>query len=469
MRTIVFKLKDISEDKQIIKSLQKDYSQDFRKLYNNLELCADKNFLNSLKNKNVRFRENIILEVKSFYDKQETFNKKKIKQIKELESYNIDSNSFKKIVKLKRQLKKDVCFGGKNNLIKRTKGLISNENFKELRLYSMVYYGETSKKGNRFFDFRKLSSGEILFKPSKNIKISLIISNKKHTNELNQLEYLSQLKQIPITIKLSYDEIHISYDESILNNTYFDYKLFQKNKPIGLNKEETKNYWFKKHRTHEDYLKQNKLERFLAIDINPNEIGFCITDNNLNILDKGSYFIKGKIDENLRKYNYSIIIKELFNKVKHYKVSYFVIEDLDINKDNYGNRVSNRKIKLEMKKNFIFSLIQRRCNETGTILRKVNPCYSSFIGNLTFKELDSIASSLEICRRGVQQYTKGFKLIPEFNKDNIFTDKIDKYVDLNYYKGFIELFKSIRNKSYRRKEISFSIYKFNKQYVCLCL
>ena len=41
--------------------------------------------------------------------------------------------------------------------------MISNEEFKEKRLYPIVFYGETSRKGNRFFDFKELSEGKILF------------------------------------------------------------------------------------------------------------------------------------------------------------------------------------------------------------------------------------------------------------------------------------------------------------------
>ena len=102
---------------------------------------------------------------------------------------------------------------------------------------------------------------------------------------------------------------------------------------------------------------------------------------------------------------------------------------MKLNKYNFVNKTSNRKNKLEFKKNFIFSIIKRRCNETGTVLREVNPCYSSFIGNLMYKEYDPIASSIEILRRGIGQYTKGFKLIPYFDINSIFTDKIDGYVD----------------------------------------
>lgn len=470
MRTIVYKIKLNSLDQEWILNYQKDYSIDFRKIYMNLDLQKDPTFIKSLRIQNSKLYEYILKEVIAFKEKYDSTQSKilnKINENKELlnkESNNLLKNKlFKKLTLLKQSIKSNICFGGRLNLQRRTKGLITNEKFKESRLYPITFYGETSTKGNRFFEFNDLSNGNLVFKPSKNKHIELKISNKKHKEVLKSLELLSKNKELPITIKLTNDKIFITYDESKLNKTYFDLKLHQKNKPKDLSKEETKLFWKTKYQEHENYLKQDKLERYLSIDINPNEISYSIGDNKLNLIDKGCFKIIGKVNESKRKFEYSQIVKYLFKKIKHFKVSYFIIEDLEnISKDNYGNRVSNRKNKLEFKKNYIFSLIQRRGNETGTILRKVPAYYSSFIGNLTFKEYDPIASSIELLRRGINQYTKGFKMIPEFNKDNIFTDKIDKYVDLNYYTGFVELFKSIRNKSYRRKDISFSRQIFTK-------
>lgn len=470
MKTLVHRIKISNEDKVLLKDLQDKYSKDFRKVYKNLELCKDKEFLNSLNMESSKLKEYLTKEVILFYEKyQSTKNKIKEKLIDLEENKELN---FKKIVKLKRSLKSDICFGGRLNLQRRTKGLISNDEWKKLRLYPIVFYGEASRKGNRFFDFKNLSSGDILFKmEGTKIKIPIVISNKKHREELILLEKLCSLKEISLTVKLTHDKIYLTFDETILNGTNFDYRLFQKDKPTGLNKEQTKEYWKSKYKEHEEKLKLGKLERYISIDVNPNEIGYAISNNKLDVLDRGCYRIEGKISENKRKHEYSQIIKDIFKKVKHFKISYFVIEDLDINNDNYGNKESNRKNKLEFKKNYIFSIINRRCNETGTLLRKVNPCYSSFIGNLMYEEYDPISSSIEILRRGIGQYNKGFKLIPELDKDKIITDKIDGYVDLNQFNGFVELFKSIRNKSYRRKEISFSSQKFtkcDKSHVCLC-
>ena len=470
MRTLVYKIKVSDLDKEFLKNYQKDYSIDFRKIYMNFELQKDSNFIKSLRIKNSKLLEYTLKEVIAFKEKYNSTQTKildKINENQELLNKSNDSKIknklFKKITLLKQSLKSNICFGGRLNLQKRTKNLITNEEFKEFRLYPITFYGETATKGNRFFELNDLSNGNLIFKPSKNKHIHFNISNKKHKEILKSLELFSKNKELPITIKLTHDKIFITYDESKLNRTYFNLKLYQKNKPKDLSKEETKLYWKSKYQEHQTFLKQGKLERYLSIDINPNEIGYSISDDKLNILDKGCFKIIGKVNESKRKFEYSQIVKTLFKKVKHFKVSYFIIEDLEnLNQDNYGNKVSNRKNKLEFKKNYIFSLIQRRCNETGTILRKVPAYYSSFIGNLTYKEYDPIASSIELLRRGINQYIKGFKMIPEFNKDNIFTDKIDKYVDLNNYTGFMELFKSIRNKSYRRKDITFSRQLFTK-------
>jgi len=466
MRTLCFKLNfNNPEDQLQLKEIQNLYSRDFRRVYNNLELTQDKTFLKSLRTKSSKLKDYLIKEVISFKEKYDINKSKILDKITELEKLNNLSNKqFKNLVNLKKSFKSNICFGGRLNLKRRTKNLISNEEWKEQRLYTISIQGETSRKGSRFFDFKNISNGELLFKlESTDIKIPLRITTLKFKQELSLLQNLSNQKKISISVRLTYNKIFITYDESLMYDNKFDYKLFNTNKPSNMTKEESKLYWRSKYQEHENKLKNNKLERYLSIDINPNEIGYNLVDKNMNILDKGCYQITGKVSENKRKFEYSQIIKDLFKKVRHFKVSYFIIEDLkNLNKDNFGNQNSNRKNKLEFKKNFIFSLIKRRCNETGTILRKINPVYSSFIGNLTYQEYDPIASSLEISRRGIDQYNQGFKLIPDLHSTKIFTDKIDKYCKLNEYKGFIDLFKSIRDKSYRRKDKIFLSQKFSR-------
>lgn len=474
MKTLVYKLNISDTDKELIKLLQHKYSIDFRRCYNNMELLEDKVFLSSLNFKSKRYIEYLIIEVKSFYKKVQSSKIKILNKINKLlekqEKKPLTQKQFKKLQELKKSYNSKIVFGGKNNLRKRTKGLISTKEFKENRLYFLIFFGETYHKGNRFFDFKNLSNGQIIFKMEKtDIKINLTFSNHKHKEMLNILQSMSINNEISITIKLSHDIICISFDESKLYNSYMDMRKLSKSAPSKDFPIQRKLYWKLEYKKHEIYLKQGKFERYLSIDINPNQIGFIITDSDLNIIDKGSYEIEGKITSNKRKYEYSIIIKQLFIKVEHFKCSYFVMEELDkVIKEDHGNKTSNRKIKNEWKLNYLKELIIRRCNETKTILKKVNACYSSMIGNLTFNYYDTIASAMEIARRGINQYNKGFKLIPDIEPNNIITDKanllrIDYNIDLNSIQNYQVIYNLIRKKNYRRKEKSFSSYLLTKK------
>ena len=51
----------------------------------------------------------------------------------------------------------------------------------------MCFYGETASKGNRFFDLKNISKGEITFKLNKNTHVPIRISNKKHKKDLIKL------------------------------------------------------------------------------------------------------------------------------------------------------------------------------------------------------------------------------------------------------------------------------------------
>lgn len=469
MRTLVFKLKNNDNNVSQIKDFQKDWSICFRQLYNNLDLSADKNYLNSLRIKSSKLKEYLKKEVIAFHERKESSKEliqEKIDELyKKVEKDKLDIKEFKQLKKLEKSLKSNVVFGGRKNLIKRSQDKISNKEWKDNRLYPLIFYGDKSSKGNRFFDFKDLSNGKIMFKmETTKVKLPLKISTKKHNRVLQILQEMALNKEIPITVKLSHDKIQISYEEGILSDSKLDSKKLHKECPFNKKTQplQRKSWYKKQYRKHEQHLKHGKLERYLAVDLNPNKIGYVITDNQLNIIDKGCFEIelpKSNKYSNKRKYNYGLIIKELFKLVEHYKVSYFVIEDLeDTNEDDHGNKTANRKIKQEWMLNMLKQLIERRCNESKTILKVVPAYYSSFIGNLMYDIYDPIASSYELCRRGIGQFNKGFKMIPEYDVNNIITDRIDDSIDIQSCKSFVELFKSMRNKSYRRNDKTF--YKY---------
>ena len=174
--------------------------------------------------------------------------------------------------------------------------------------------------------------------------------------------------------------------------------------------------------------------------MNPTNIGYSI----LQKKDGGKYTIihKGCFDlsrlcrktgwassdprqkkmNNKRKYETSIIVKELFKLAMHFRCSSFIMEDLDI-KDKAFNDMSkeaNRKNRNIWNREWISNIINRRCNETGICLVEINPCYTSFIGNIQHPYGDSCSASIEIGRRGLFKYTNGM-FYPNITKEDIDT------------------------------------------------
>ena len=458
MKTLTFPIITSDENKEIISLLQNDYSISFRRMYNNMELMEDKEFLGSLRIKSKKQIEYTQKEVDSFY-KKDVANKKQIEDnIKELEEKDkLTLKQFRRLQRLKKSLNNKVVFGGRKELIKLSKGNGDKEKWKESRLLPLVFYGETSRYGNRFFDLKDIVNGNILFKlESTDVKIPITIKTKKHKDELIRLQELVLLKGISVTVKLTKDKIYITYDESILNNTNLDIKAFYKEITHIKDKEERKVLIRNKHIEHENELKLGKLDRYLAIDLNPDGIGYCILEKDNTIVDKGYLEIKKPKEANKRKYETSILIKELFKMIKHYKCHTIIIEELEFKgSTDHGNKVSNRKINNLWNRELIEQIISRRCNEEGILRIEINPCYTSFIGNIMYDEFDPVAASLEIGRRGIHKYSKG-GFYPELDLTKFINDKrYDKLKECLTWKDLNSLFVTSKW-SYRRKLKQFS-------------
>lgn len=452
IRTITYSIDITNSDCEIIKQFQKDYSQSFRKLYNNMDLMLDDDFNSLLKIKSKKQLEYLRKEVIAFNDRN-TSNKEKIKDnINDLlEIKKLNNKQFKRLISLQKSLKNKVVFGNKNELTKLSKNNGDRYKWKESRLLPLIYYGETSRKGNRFFDFSKMDEGIIIFKPENTkIKIPIKLNRFNKYKEIKKLTNLAINKEIPITVKLTYNKILLSYDVSILNGTNVDIKKFYKEISYIKDKEKRKFLISNHYKEHENNLKKGKLDRYIGLDLNPDGIGYSIVDKNMNIINKGYYDLSKIYDTNKRKYESSIVIKDIFKLIKHYKIHTFILEELDLKIKDNGNKVSNRKINNLWNRTYIKELIEKRCAETGTILTYINPVYTSFIGNIIHNEYDPIAASLEVVRRGIYKYSKG-GFYPELNITSFINDeKYDKIKECSTWKDMYSLF--ITSKwSYRRK------------------
>lgn len=295
---------------------------------------------------------------------------------------------------------KQICFGSKKLFNDYKNGKISKEELKEKRLLPIYSIGTARPfKGNRHFEI--LNDLEtIIFKPCRGIKfnIKLLSLSKKRLQVLNKLFDKQNEKSISITYKLSNDYILISYEENLI-------------KPK---------------------IKSNKIKnRVMAIDLNPNYIGWSIVDwkssSKYKVIDSGTFSLKqitaaykklktssSDIDRkklrNKLEYETYQISKNLLDKALHYKAEVFGVESLKfIKSKKFKERKRNELcINLWLRGKIKFN-IQKRCSLFSIKFLEIQANYSSIYGNLVFKSLnkpDMILASIEIGRRAYEFYNQ---------------------------------------------------------------
>jgi hypothetical protein len=476
--------------------MQKEYSYALRTIYNNLDLTVGKGFIKEMRDKHnlsAKLYEYIVADAKTWYEKESARKKGLFEKIEELrkkikeEKRNNRPKINKKIQRLENSANRDICFGSRKlaqELSKNPDGQDLRKKWREKREYFMLFQGETGSNGNRFFGFSGLKDGNIIFKPSKTnrFNINFKAHSKTMMRKLYALELLALDKNMPLSVKLSKNEIQITYDEQMLHDTKFDAKKIYKKIAHIKDKEKRKNILRKEHIKHEKRLFKGKNKnRYCATDPNPDGIGVVIMDR-LSNDPKGEFKVlhkefidfsglskklklsstdeKQKKQNNKRRYELSIAVKYIFELMKHWKVSHFVSEELNIKERNVGNKNANRKINNVWNRTLLTDLFEKYVNIDGLKWIQINPAYSSFIGNILYNEYDPIAAAIEIGRRGIVKYIKNSSLYPEFDKtwiinglekrNKISKKMYDKLHDCETWNGLYGLC-STAKKSVRRK------------------
>lgn len=320
---------------------------------------------------------------------------------------------------------KKVIFGGKKNFIKRCKGKITHEQWKELALMPICSIGEANQKGNRKFKLLNDISG-ITFKPTATTHIDIVFVGlgKSYKKILTKLYELQEAKALPITYNLDTQYVYIAFDETKLSS-------FNREKVIR--------------------------NRVMAIDLNPNYIGWSIVDwkssSDYNIIKSGVYSIKTLNDKdfslkgkglssesderkyivNKRQYEIMQISKNLINKALYYSCEIFSIEGLTINSSDKGKgKRFNRLCNNLWCRDKLVNNIKKRCNLFLIQLIEVKANYSSFIGNVLYRKHrlpDMVLSSIEIGRRGYEFNIQYIKKEKEIKKNIILPDLKDFNID----------------------------------------
>ena len=174
-------------------------------------------------------------------------------------------------------------------------------------------------------------------------------------------------------------------------------------------------------------------------------------------MHKASDSAEQKHLNNKRKHELTIIVRNLFRLAKHYRCSRFVMEDLSFGKDSDQGREANRKNKNLWCRELLQSLVTRRCNEQGLVLVEVNPCYSSFIGNIQHPYVDATNASVEIGRRGLWKYTNG-TFYPDIRREDLSTVEAKFGADAKGINtdGWVGMYNALTN-AFDKKEFAYRL------------
>ena len=306
--------------------------------------------------------------------------------------------------------KEKVIFGGKKLFIEKCQNKISKEEFKIKKLRPIYSVGESPQKGNRKFSI--VTENHIIFKPTREEHFLLEINpSKNYQKYLLELSELANQKKIPIDFKLDTEYVYISFDLNKLKS--------------------------------EKVISEKIKDRYFAIDMNPNYVGYTVIDwidgQNYKIIDKGAISLKDLNDyddslkgkgfasdskerkyvSNKRNYEISDIAHKLERIANHYQCEFFVMEDLSIpSKDNGKGKRFNRLCNQQWCRNTFCNILKKLCKLDKIKILEVIPNYTSFIGNLVYRKErlpDFVLASIEISRRGY-----------EFNHQYILKDKDKK-------------------------------------------
>lgn len=236
-----------------------------------------------------------------------------------------------------------VIFGSKKHFYRRLKGLITSEQWKDYRLSPINIQGEALQQGNRSFKLDLINNNSVIFKVNKDkhIKLELPKLRKNYKKLLFLLEQSNQTKQgeqgLTYSVRLNENYIYISFEQP--------------------------------------KTKHNLLStRYIGIDLNPNEIGLSIKEEN-RVLETRKFVLN--INENSHHkvlHELYEISKKISSLAKHYKCKFVFVEKLTIkSQDHQKGRKHNKAINNQWIRNKFIDNLEKRITVFGGHLYKINP------------------------------------------------------------------------------------------------
>jgi IS605 OrfB family transposase len=342
-----------------------------------------------------------------------------------------------------------VIFGGKHNFLNRIKNKISGDFLKDKRLLPLTIFGEKAQKGNRKFKLNILNNNQIIYKLNKKEHFILELPNLRNNlkNKLSNLQLFNENEGLTYQVKLTDKFIYFSFEE-VTETKILDEDIY------------------------------------MGIDLNPEFIGLSIKKGD-DILKTECFNLSKIIGKfkTLNKSSNSLEMKYLNNKLNHEiieiskkiseislknKCKFIFIEDLKFKKEK-SYKSFNRLTKNLWKRNIFIDNLDKRCILNGQKMYKINPAYTSFIGNCMYGYVDPINASLEIGRRGYEIIIKKTKkFYPELWIKDSLKDQWKEHFS-EFPDSWKELFGLVKNSKLRYRvstdTVVFSKFKTERSYI----
>ena len=326
--------------------------------------------------------------------------------------------------------KRKVIFGGKGSLKRFLKGLITKDDLKESRLMPLVCAGEANCRGSRKFRLDVINN-QITFHDKRG-KIKHVLDFQPQLRDrLEQLLFIEEqasAKKQPLTVKITDTHIHLTFTEK------------QKDPVPSIP------------------------NRVLAIDSNPNSIGWSvcdIKDGDPVVVDSGIIDLQklNKQSTNKKHHETFEVSKFLADKAVHHHCSTFAAEDLCIqSNDHKKGRSFNKVVNNDWIRIKLFQNLKKRCFINNIKFVEVNPAYTSVIGGTLHRNYpDPIAPTLEIARRAMFKYQKS-KFYPAVPSSEVLNElwKQTSEKSLETWKEVSDWLKKTKHK-YRVSPVDFSM------------
>lgn len=333
-----------------------------------------------------------------------------------------------------------VIFGGKDNFIKRCKGLISHEQWEALRSNRIYSRGDKTKKGNP--NLRVIIKDNMTY-----LEVSTLERDKNNRALKIQVPIYLPQKLSKKTSKIN----GINYRQSFL-----DFLKTGAAYQVEVIRKEDKYYV---HLTFEAAAKEiiyKSDEKILGIDTNPDGFAVAIVDSTGNY--RGAYYLREHellyARSNRRENLCGELVKKLTSLAKENNCG-IAVEDLKF-KDDKDVKAKISRITHQFVYSKLLTMIEASCIREGIELIKVKPQYTSKIGLYKYCHQYGICvhnGAALVIGRGAC----GFKeKVPEILVYKFAGDKED-FTKLNEWKKWSIIHNSIKKKMKEVKSLSFWI------------